>query len=172
MIPRLAALVSGALFAIGLAVSGMVQPGKVIGFLDVFGAWDASLLFVMGGAVGVYAVASRVVTGRRLAPIFGSRFHLPTRKDLDAKRVLGAALFGVGWGLGGYCPGPALVSASSGALPGLVFVVGMSAGLLLVQRFAGSASSSSRGTNETSAAATASEMPPSTTAASRLSPPT
>ncbi len=171
MKPRLLALVAGALFGVGLCVSGMTRPDKVLGFLDVFGAWDASLAFVMGGAVTVYAVASRVVLARRSTPIVADAFQLPTRKDVDARLLVGAALFGVGWGLGGFCPGPGLVSGASGSLPAAVFVVGMSLGLLAAQRFAGDAASS-RGTIDTSAAAIASETPPSTTAASRLSPPT
>jgi uncharacterized membrane protein YedE/YeeE len=170
MAPRLFALLAGALFGVGLCLSGMCRPDKVIGFLDVFGAWDASLAFVMGGAVTVYAVASRLVA-RRASPLLGGAFQLPTRTDLDARLLVGAAVFGLGWGLGGYCPGPGLVSAASGSLPAAVFVVGMSLGLLAAQRFAGDAPSS-RGTIETSAAATASEIPPRTTAASRLSPPT
>lgn len=167
---RLLALLSGAIFGVGLCVSGMTRPDKVIGFLDVFGAWDASLVFVMGGAVAVYAVASRIVLARRATSFVAGAFQLPTRKDLDARLLVGAAIFGIGWGLGGYCPGPGLVSAASGSLPAAVFVVGMSVGLFVAQRFAGDAAS--RGTIETSAAAIASESPPSTTAASRLSPPT
>lgn len=123
---------AGVLFAIGLGVSGMTQPSKVTGFLDLFGAWDASLVFVMAGAVAVYFVLYRVIT-KRASPLFDARFHLPTRKDLDARLVLGAALFGVGWALGGYCPGPGLVSAASGALPALVFVLSMVVGMKLAQ---------------------------------------
>lgn len=123
---------AGVLFAIGLGVSGMTQPSKVTGFLDLFGAWDARLVFVMAGAVAVYFVLYRVIT-KRASPLFDARFHLPTRKDLDARLVLGAALFGVGWALGGYCPGPGLVSAASGALPALVFVLSMVVGMKLAQ---------------------------------------
>ncbi|MBX3229210.1 MAG: YeeE/YedE family protein [Labilithrix sp.] len=119
---------AGALFGIGLAVSGMTKPSKVIGFLDVFGAWDPSLAFVMLGAIGVHVVALRRI-GRWSSPLFNPHFHLPTRKDIDVRLVLGAAIFGVGWGLGGYCPGPGLVSAMTGALPALLFVAGMTAGM-------------------------------------------
>jgi uncharacterized membrane protein YedE/YeeE len=122
------AALSGALFAVGLAVSGMTRPAKVVGFLDLSGAWDPSLAFVMLGAIGVHFVATRLIT-RRARPLFEERFHLPTRKDLDARLLLGAALFGVGWGLGGFCPGPGLVSAASGSLPAFVFVVGMTLGM-------------------------------------------
>jgi uncharacterized membrane protein YedE/YeeE len=131
MSSRLAACASfaaGAIFAVGLAISGMAKPAKIIGFLDVAGAWDASLMFVMVGAIGVHAIALRLVL-RRGAPLFDERFHLPTRKDLDARLVGGAAIFGIGWGLGGYCPGPAIVAASSGALAAIVFMIGMTGGI-------------------------------------------
>lgn len=119
---------SGVLFAIGLGVSEMTKPSKITGFLDPFGAWDASLAFVMIGAIGVYVVLHRGIT-KRSAPLFASHFHLPTRNDLDARLVIGAALFGIGWGIGGYCPGPGLVSAASGSLPAVVFVLSMAAGM-------------------------------------------
>jgi uncharacterized protein len=122
-----ASFASGALFAAGLAVSGMVRPAKVVGFLDVAGAWDASLAFVMAGALAVHVVL-RALVRRRGAPLFDAKFHVPTHKDIDAPLVLGAAIFGIGWGLGGYCPGPGLVSAASGALPAAVFVVGLTLG--------------------------------------------
>jgi uncharacterized membrane protein YedE/YeeE len=124
------AMSSGALFGVGLAVSGMTRPEKVIGFLDLAGAWDASLAFVMGGAIAVHFIA-HLVARRRMAPLFDARFHLPTRKDVDRRLVAGAAIFGVGWGLGGFCPGPAIVAASSGALPAVVFVAAMTVGILV-----------------------------------------
>lgn len=127
---HVAAFAAGALFAVGLAISGMTSPSKVVGFLDVTGAWDASLAFVMMGAVGVHAIARRIVLRRR-APLFDARFHLPTRDSLDAPLIAGAALFGVGWGLGGFCPGPAIVSAGSGEIGALVFVIGMTIGVVL-----------------------------------------
>lgn len=122
-----ASSVAGLVFALGLGVAGMTKPAKVLGFLDLFGAWDASLAFVMVGAIAVYAVAFRAVRGRA-APLFDDRFHLPTRKDLDLRLVLGAALFGVGWGLAGYCPGPGLVAAATGSPGGLAFVLGLALG--------------------------------------------
>jgi uncharacterized membrane protein YedE/YeeE len=125
---RLSAVLAGALFGVGLVVSGMTKPAKVVGFLDVSGEWDASLAFVMIGAIAVHLVAHRLVTNRP-SPLFDTRFHLPTRKDIDARLVAGAALFGLGWALGGFCPGPGLVTAASGALPAIVFVVGMTAGI-------------------------------------------
>lgn len=130
----LAAGVAGALFGAGLLVSGMAQPARVIGFLDVTGAWDPSLAFVLGGAVGVYAAAFRWIRGRRRGPWFDVQFHLPTRRDIDPPLILGAALFGIGWGLGGLCPGPGIVSAASGSLTGLAFVAAMLAGMYAQHR--------------------------------------
>lgn len=129
MKPNLTALVAGAMFGVGLAISGMTLPSKVVGFLDFTGKWDASLMFVMGGAIVVHFVALRLIR-RRAAPLFDTKFHLPTRMDLDPRLIGGAALFGVGWGLGGYCPGPGLVTAASGAPSALVFVGGMTLGML------------------------------------------
>lgn len=125
-----AAAASGALFGIGLAISGMTRPEKVVGFLDLAGAWDASLAFVMVGAIFVHFFAYRLAR-RHAAPLFDSRFHLPTRKGVDRKLLAGAAIFGIGWGLGGFCPGPGIVAAASGALPAIAFVAAMTAGILL-----------------------------------------
>jgi uncharacterized membrane protein YedE/YeeE len=125
-----AAFGTGALFALGLAISGMTKPAKVIGFLDISGEWDASLAFVMGGAIAVHFVAYRLIM-RRSAPLFDTKFHMPTRKDIDPRLVLGAALFGVGWGLGGFCPGPGIVAAGGGSLHAIVFLVGMTLGMLV-----------------------------------------
>jgi uncharacterized membrane protein YedE/YeeE len=123
---RLLPLAAGLLFAIGLGISGMTQPAKVSGFLDFFGHWDPSLAFVMGGAVGVYFVAYRLV--RRLrGPGFAALPSMP----IDARLVGGAALFGVGWGLSGFCPGPALASVGAGAHAALWFVPAMLAGMAL-----------------------------------------
>ncbi len=125
-----AAFGTGALFAVGLAISGMTKPSKVAGFLDIAGAWDASLAFVMVGAIAVHFVAYRIIS-RRSSPLFDAQFHLPTRKDIDTRLVLGAALFGVGWGLGGFCPGPGLVAAGAGSPNALVFVAGMTIGMVI-----------------------------------------
>lgn len=129
------AAASGAIFAVGLAISGMTQPAKVIAFLDFFGgAWDPSLALVMGGALTVYSIGfSRI--SKRAHPIFEGDFHLPTRRDVDARLLVGAALFGVGWGLGGFCPGPALTSIGAGFAgmqDVLVFVAAMAAGMMAV----------------------------------------
>lgn len=126
----LSAFGAGALFGVGLAISGMTKPSKVIGFLDVTGAWDASLLFVMVGAIAVHFVARRFIL-RRPSPLFDTRFHVPTRKDIDRRLVVGSAIFGIGWGLGGYCPGPALVSAGAGSTGAWVFVLGMTVAMLV-----------------------------------------
>jgi len=109
MMRNLISLVSGVVFAIGLSISGMTRPGKVVGFLDVTDHWDPSLLFVMGGAVCFNFVAFRLIFKRK-APLFGEGFSQALKKSIDAKLILGAILFGVGWGLSGYCPGPVLVS--------------------------------------------------------------
>lgn len=125
-----AAFVAGAIFAVGLVLAGMTQPAKVIAFLDVGGAWDPTLAFVMAGAIGAH-VAGLWLTSRRTMPLFASDFSAPIREDLSAPLVLGAAVFGIGWGLAGYCPGPALVSLGDGADTALVFVVAATAGMLL-----------------------------------------
>lgn len=136
MKPHFAAFGTGALFAVGLAISGMTKPSKVTGFLDIAGAWDASLAFVMVGAIAVHFIAYRLVM-RRPSPLFDAKFHVPTRKDVDLRLVAGAALFGVGWGLGGFCPGPGLVSAGGGSISALVFVAGMTIGMFVEQAAAG-----------------------------------
>lgn len=132
-----AAFATGALFSAGLCVSGMTRPSKVIGFLDVFGPWDASLALVMGGAVGIGLISFTWIL-RRPAPLFGPRFVLPARRRLDRNLLVGAAIFGLGWGLAGVCPGPALVSLVTGAPAFLVFVLMMAAGALAAARLGAS----------------------------------
>jgi hypothetical protein len=124
------ALGAGFLFGIGLWVSGMANPKKVLGFLDITGDWDASLMLVMGGAVAVTAIVFRFVLSR-LKPIFEDKFELPGRKDIDLPLIAGSALFGIGWGIGGYCPGPALTALSTLSSETIVFVIAMIAGGLL-----------------------------------------
>jgi len=124
------AAAAGALFAIGLVVAGMTVPARVTGFLDLGGAWDPTLAFVMAGAILVHAPFVRIARARR-SPLFGPQFHWPTPQRIDAPLVLGAALFGMGWGLSGYCPGPALVGAIAGAPATLVFLAAMVAGIAL-----------------------------------------
>jgi uncharacterized membrane protein YedE/YeeE len=118
----LSGLLCGAIFGLGLAVSGMSDPSKVIGFLDVRGAWDPSLLFVLGGAVAVTVIAFRfaAVLPR---PVFGRSFEKKPRTRIDARLLGGAALFGIGWGLSGYCPGPGIVSLARFAPDAVIFVL-------------------------------------------------
>jgi uncharacterized membrane protein YedE/YeeE len=123
------AFLAGLVFGIGLLLGGMTQPSNVIGFLDVTGSWNPLLAFVMGGAVITYFMMFRS-TLRRGRPWFDTELHLPTRYDVDGKLVGGAALFGIGWGLAGYCPGPGIVSAATGSTTALVFVATMIVGML------------------------------------------
>jgi uncharacterized protein len=122
------AFVTGLIFGLGLLVSGMANPTKVLGFLDLAGAWDPSLALVMGGAVAVGAVAF-ALAGRRARTLLGEPLRLPERRDIDAPLVLGSLGFGIGWGLVGFCPGPALVAMGAGELKALVFVAAMIAGM-------------------------------------------
>lgn len=126
----LSSFVLGALFGTGLLVSGMVNPQKVQDFLDVSGNFDPSLALVMGGAVLVTFLSFPFIL-RRQKPVLGQKFHLPTSQDLDAKLIVGGLLFGSGWGLAGYCPGPAIVAFASGSTSALLFVVSMLLGMAL-----------------------------------------
>jgi uncharacterized protein len=126
----IAALAAGLLFGIGLIVSGMTDPGKVIGFLDVAGHWDPSLAFVMGGAVLVGFFAFRMAA-KRTRNFFGGALQLPTRRDIDRPLIAGSVVFGIGWGLAGFCPGPALVAFGSGVDKAVVFVAAMLIGMLV-----------------------------------------
>ncbi len=130
-VPRiLAALGCGFVFGLGLAISGMMNPAKVIGFLDVAGTWDPTLAFVMGGALLVAVPAYRLILGRG-NPTLASGFSLPTRTGLDTPLILGSALFGVGWGLVGFCPGPAVAAVVTGLPAVLGFMAAMLAGMAL-----------------------------------------
>ncbi len=119
----------GFIFGAGLLISGMTDTAKVLGFLDIFGAWDATLAFVMAGAVAVSSIGF-VLARRRGAPVFAAQSLWPTRRDIDVPLVTGAALFGIGWGLAGLCPGPALVNLAGLSLPVIVFVAAMAVGML------------------------------------------
>ena len=130
---HLVALAVGLVFGAGLLVSGMTQPTKVLAFLDVTGSWDPSLMFVMASAIPVYAVVYRLAL-RRPRPLLADAFVLPSRSGIDARLIGGAALFGIGWGLSGYCPGPAVVSLASGALDVVVFVAMTALGMWLAAR--------------------------------------
>jgi uncharacterized membrane protein YedE/YeeE len=129
---RISEFLVGLIFGIGLILSGMTDPGKVIGFLDLFGAWDPSLALVMGGAiaVGVFAFA---LAKKRTAAFLGGALHLPHSNDIDKRLLLGSLLFGAGWGLAGFCPGPAIVSLGAGQPKAAVFVLAMLAGMLLFE---------------------------------------
>ena len=132
MLRILAALGLGTLFGAGLTISQMVNPAKVLGFLDVTGHWDPSLAFVMGGALLVTTPAFALAR-RRGAPLLGASFAIPTRRDLDARLIGGAVVFGLGWGLAGFCPGPALASLGLGVPATYPFVAAMIAGTLVVR---------------------------------------
>ena len=134
---RASELVAGLLFGLGLMASGMTDPGKVIGFLDLFGTWDPSLALVMGGAimVGVFAFA---VAKKRTTTFLGGVMRVPTSTHMDKRLVLGSLMFGAGWGLAGFCPGPAMVSMADGQPKALLFVVAMLVGMWgfeLMERF-------------------------------------
>lgn len=129
LIAILSAAAAGVLFGVGLGISGMSRPTKVLAFLDVAGAWDPSLAFVMMGAIGVHCLAV-VIAKRRERTAFGGIFHWPSPATVDKPLLAGAAVFGVGWGLGGLCPGPALLGAASGSAASILFVVAMIAGMV------------------------------------------
>ncbi len=126
----LAALMVGFVFAIGLGISGMTQPQKVVGFLDVFGKWDPSLIFVMVGGIIVHFVTYKLIRKRK-SPLLHTSWHVPTKNEITPALIIGALLFGIGWGLGGFCPGPAVTSLASFQLRPLLFVVSMLAGMFL-----------------------------------------
>ena len=126
---------AGALFGAGVCVSGMVRPSKVLGFLDIGGRWDASLLLVMGAGVALHAIAWAIVRARKARPPpLGDAYPPPASRVIDARLIGGSVLFGLGWGLSGFCPGPAIVAVLSGATASFVFVGAMVAGMLLVER--------------------------------------
>ena len=126
------AFVAGLVFGLGLVISGMANPAKVLGFLDLAGAWDPSLALVMAGAVAV-AAAAFALAGRRASALLGGPMNLPATRDVDRRLVLGSLAFGIGWGLVGFCPGPALVALGAGKLKALAFVVAMLAGMLIYE---------------------------------------
>jgi uncharacterized protein len=128
----LGAFFAGLVFGIGLIVSGMTDPAKVIGFLDLAGRWDPSLAFVMVGAILVGAVGYAVAR-KRTAAFLGGAMHLPTTRNIDRRLVLGSLVFGAGWGLAGFCPGPAIVSLGAGQDKAVVFVIAMLAGMALYE---------------------------------------
>ncbi len=126
------ALLSGLVFGLGLIISGMANPSKVLGFLDLAGAWDPSLALVMGGAIGVGFLAF-LIAKRRTLSLIGAEMKLPTATHIDKRLLTGGALFGVGWGIAGFCPGPGLVALGMGEPKALVFVVAMLMGMIVFQ---------------------------------------
>lgn len=133
MLQGFVALVSGVVFAVGLAVGGMTDPARIKGFLDVFGTWDPTLVFVMAGAVGVAFFGGMAAT-KRGAPYLGPAFHPPGTSAIDNRLVVGSALFGVGWGLSGFCPGPAIAAVVGGFPSVLVFLAAMAATMFIHDR--------------------------------------
>ncbi len=129
----LAAFVVGFIFAIGLGVSGMTQPSKVVGFLDLFGNWDPSLIFVMVGAIALHSVTYKLIRKRK-SPLLAVDWQVPSKKNLSPALIIGAILFGIGWGLAGYCPGPAVTSMASFQLQPWLFVGAMLLGMLLFKQ--------------------------------------
>ena len=128
------AILSGLVFGLGLIASGMTDPAKVKGFLDLFGAWDPSLALVMGGAIAVGAVAFALAR-RRTTSWTGAHMEIPTNTVIDRRLLLGGVLFGAGWGIAGYCPGPAIVSASAGSMAALGFIAAMLVGMTIHDRW-------------------------------------
>lgn len=136
-IHTIVALLCGTVFGIGLSISGMLNPERVQNFLDITGHWDPSLAFVLGGAVTV-AFAGMSIVRRMRRPVYEKEFFLPTSRQIDGRLIIGSTIFGVGWGLGGFCPGPAIASLSVGLIPSFVFVSFMVIGMVLHDRmFAG-----------------------------------
>lgn len=127
----ISALISGLLFGIGLIVAGMANPAKVLGFLDIFGAWDPSLAFVMAGGLAVSAAAYWLWARKRTRSVLNQPISLPTTREITPRLLIGSAIFGIGWGIAGICPGPALVLLGSGLWQGSLFVIAMCVGMLL-----------------------------------------
>lgn len=134
MMRNLSALLAGAVFGVGIAISGMGNPAKVLNFFDIFGTWDPSLALVMASALTTAAIGYRIVFGARSKPLFDAKFHLPTSRDIDAKLVGGSALFGIGWGISGFCPGGAIPALGFAPWPTALFLVSMGAGILIARQ--------------------------------------
>ena len=132
MMRNISALIAGVVFGMGLTVAQMTNPAKVIGFLDLFGNWDPSLALVMGGALIVTTIGYRLVT-KQSKPLFASNFDIPSNRNIDLRLITGSVLFGIGWGLVGLCPGPAIAAVSIGGLPIFVFLGAMVFGFYLVE---------------------------------------
>ena len=130
-------LIIGTLFGAGLAISQMIDPARVIGFLDVAGRWDPTLAFVMIGALAVTIPAFALARRQGISPALGGAFRIPTARDIDGPLLLGAAIFGIGWGLSGFCPGPAIAALSSGLWPVIAFGISMVAGMVVFKFWGG-----------------------------------
>ncbi|MTF38584.1 DUF6691 family protein [Cyanobacterium aponinum] len=130
------ALISGLLFGLGLSISQMVDRERVLGFLDVAGKWDATLMFVLGGAVGVTLITFRFILKFK-HPLFEQKFYLPSRQDIDLKLILGAVIFGIGWGIGGYCPGPVVTSLVQLSVNPIIFILAFIIGSLGYEKIMG-----------------------------------
>ncbi len=130
----ISAFAVGILFGVGLTIAQMVNPAKVLSFLDLAGNWDPSLAFVMGGGAGVAAIGYRLVL-RRPRPVLAEMFQVPTRTDLDARLIIGGGLFGIGWGIAGLCPGPALAVLAFGRSEAMIFVLAMISGFALFELY-------------------------------------
>lgn len=124
----------GVLFGLGLIISGMSNPAKILSFLDLAGNWDPSLIFVMGGAV-IVGLGGFYLVSKRSEAFFGGVFHVPTRRDISKPLIIGSLIFGAGWGIAGFCPGPAIVALGAGHLKALVFVLAMLVGMTISSRF-------------------------------------
>lgn len=128
----LTSLLAGLIFGLGLVVSGMTNPAKVLGFLDLFGKWDPAMAFVMAGALLVGTISFHIA-GKRTSAILGAPISLPTARDIDRRLVLGSLAFGIGWGLAGYCPGPVITSLATGGGKPWIFFISMMAGMAVFE---------------------------------------
>lgn len=128
---------AGAIFGLGIAISGMANPAKVLNFFDIAGSWDPSLIFVMGGALVTTAIGYFLVFKTRQEPLFDASFHLPINKTIDARLIAGSATFGVGWGIAGFCPGGAIPALGFGGIPVIAFVGAMVIGIVLARSIDG-----------------------------------
>lgn len=129
----LTAFIIGSVFGLGIAISGMANPAKVLNFFDIAGSWDPSLLFVMGGALVITAIGYRLVFGQRTAPLFDKGFMVPTSTQIDRYLVVGSAVFGTGWGISGFCPGGAIPALGLGYVEAMQFVGAMIAGIVVAR---------------------------------------
>lgn len=129
----ISAFLIGGVFGLGIAVSGMINPAKVLNFFDIAGTWDPSLIFVMGGGLAVAFIGYRLVFARRKAPMFETSFALPAKRTIDSQLVCGAALFGIGWGIAGFCPGAAIPALGLGYSTTPIFVAAVIAGIVVAR---------------------------------------